>query len=75
MSNAITSVMLPEGVPYKELYNKIKEKGFIIYGAKPPFEGKMFQVANMGDLKDEDIKNFLEVLEQAAKEIQNASKT
>jgi 2-aminoethylphosphonate-pyruvate transaminase len=59
MSNVVTSVILPENVSYDYLHDKLKERGFIIYAGKGPFEDKSFRVGNMGALTRADVKNFL----------------
>lgn len=62
MSNVVTSVILPENISYNYLHDKLKEKGFIIYAGKGPFEKKSFRVGNMGALTRDDVKSFLSCL-------------
>lgn len=68
-SNTVTSVLLPQGISFESLHNKLKAKGFIIYAGKGPLSGKTFQVANMGALTTEDIYKFLEAFKASLKEL------
>lgn len=65
MSSALTTVKLPEHTTFEELRRKLKEKDIVIYNGKGPFLNKVFQVGNIGQLTDEDIKMFLDSLEKA----------
>jgi 2-aminoethylphosphonate-pyruvate transaminase len=58
-SHSVVTPRLPEYVVFKELYETLKGRGFIIYDCKPPLQGKYFQIANMGDLPDETLDAFL----------------
>ncbi|HYL80424.1 MAG TPA: hypothetical protein VEU07_06400 [Candidatus Acidoferrum sp.] len=69
-SNTISSYYLPEGLTYQALHDRLKEQGYVIYAGQGPLESKIFRVANMGALSEEDFKGFLaafqKVLETAA---------
>ena len=43
----------------RQLYDRVKEKGFIIYRCKGPLAAQHIQVANMGELDDTTIDAFL----------------
>jgi len=63
-SHSIVTCRLPEGVSFGELYEAIKARGIIIYGCKGILAGGYLQIANMGNLADDDITGFLVILEQ-----------
>jgi len=69
-SHTITTVKVPDYVSFAELYEELKERGYIIYGCKEHLQDRYFQIANMGALSDKMIQGFLDtlahVLEQAA---------
>ncbi len=69
-SNTITSYVLPEGLSYDVLHDRLKERGYVIYAGQGPLASKAFRVANMGALTDAQIQGFLsafqEVLEGAS---------
>lgn len=67
-SSSIVTAKLPEGVAFDALYELVKERGIIIYGCKGVLADRYVQIANMGDLSDDDITRFLEVMaEELAK--------
>jgi aspartate aminotransferase-like enzyme len=41
----------------------MRERGFIIYGAKAPLAPRYFQLAVMGDLTEADLAGFLREIE------------
>lgn len=58
-SHTILTPSVPEGIVFDDLYRAMKQRGYIIYGAKDALAGKYFQIANMGELTDEQITCFL----------------
>jgi 2-aminoethylphosphonate-pyruvate transaminase len=58
-SHTILTVGVPEGIVFQDMYDAMKRLGFIIYGCKESLTGKFFQVANMGELTDDQITAFL----------------
>lgn len=58
-SNSITSYYLPQGVSYQTLHDRLKEHGYVIYAGQGHLESKIFRIANMGALTDQDIQGFL----------------
>jgi len=64
-SNTMTSVRLPSGVSFKELHDKIKEKGFVIYNAQGHLRGKLFMLGVVGVISEQNIRDFLVVLRDA----------
>lgn len=66
-SNTLTALKLPEGLSYEVLHAQLKKEGFIIYAGQGPLQGKIFRVANMGELRIKDIERFLKWLERILK--------
>ena len=67
-SNTLTAFYLPDHITYPQLHDELKKRGYVIYAGQGPLESKIFRVANIGALTDQDIEGFLgafqEVLEQ-----------
>ncbi|MDY0003125.1 MAG: alanine--glyoxylate aminotransferase family protein, partial [Polyangia bacterium] len=68
-SHAILTPSVPDGIPFDDLYRAMKQRGYIIYGAKDALAGKYFQIANMGELTDEQIHCFLGALRMVLAEL------
>lgn len=58
-SHSVVTCCVPDGVTFDELYAGLKDHGFIIYGCKDVLADKFLQVANMGELQDDEIDAFL----------------
>lgn len=67
-SHVLTALRLPEGVSYEALHDKLKQSGFIIYAGQSELKNKIFRVANLGDIRDSDIRRFFTVLKKALKQ-------
>jgi len=69
-SNTITAYHLPPGLPYSVLHDRLKERGYVIYAGQGQLESKIFRIANMGALSQQDLEGFLsafqEVVESAS---------
>jgi len=61
-SNTITSLELPAGFGYDRLHDMLKARGYVIYAGQGELATKMFRVANMGHLTQEDLQGFLAAL-------------
>ncbi len=61
-SSSIVTAKLPDGVAFDALYDAVKERGIIIYGCKGILADRYVQIANMGDLGDDGVERFLEVM-------------
>jgi aspartate aminotransferase-like enzyme len=61
-SRTILCIQVPQGVSYDDLYRGMRRRGYIIYGCKNHLKDRFFQVANMGELTDEQVECFLGVL-------------
>lgn len=60
-SSMISSFLLPEGVTYDQLHDKLREAGFVIYAGQGGLYHSIFRVANMGDIRDEDLSRLIDV--------------
>lgn len=68
MSNTATSVFLPEGKDINAFLKDMENRGYVVYSGKGKYLNMgMFQVANMGEIYEEDCKEFLKVLEGCIK--------
>ncbi len=64
-SNTITAFYLPDGIAYAQLHDRLKAMGYVIYAGQGNLEHKIFRVANMGSLTEEQFNGFLDAFEQA----------
>lgn len=60
---SIVTVTVPASIAFEDLYLRMRERGFIIYGAKAPLAPRHFQLAVMGELSEADLAGFLRELE------------
>ncbi len=68
MSSTVTSVFLPEGKDLDQFLKAMEDKGYVVYKGKGPYEKMgMFQVANMGEIYEDDCHEFLKVLADCIK--------
>jgi 2-aminoethylphosphonate-pyruvate transaminase len=58
-SLTISTLRLPEFLAVGEFYDRLKERGFVIYKAKAELAERYVQIANMGELPDATIDAFL----------------
>jgi 2-aminoethylphosphonate-pyruvate transaminase len=66
LSNTVTSVFVPEGVDVNMFLAEMERRGYVLYKGKGSYakEG-MFQIANMGEINQEDCHKFLDELQIA----------
>lgn len=62
MCSILTTVRVPPSISVRDLRERLREKSIIIYEGKGCFAGKVFQVGNIGELSDYDIRFFLSAL-------------
>ena len=62
MCSILTTVRVPPSISVRDLRDRLREKSIIIYECKWCFAGKVFQVGNIGELSDYDIRFFLAAL-------------
>lgn len=60
---SILTVGVPKTLSFEALYAAVKDHGYLIYGCKPPLTPHYFQIAVMGELADDKLHNFLEILQ------------
>jgi 2-aminoethylphosphonate-pyruvate transaminase len=61
-SHSITTVAVPEYIEFGDLYQRLKNHGYIVYACKDHLADRYFQVANMGELSEEMVQGFLDTL-------------
>ena len=59
---SILTVGVPATLGFDALYRMLRERGFVIYGTKPPLAPRYFQLSVMGDLTEADLSGFLAAL-------------
>jgi 2-aminoethylphosphonate-pyruvate transaminase len=62
LAATLTAFRLPPGMPFRELYLRLKRSGFVIYPGQQSLEAAIFRIAVMGDLAEEDLAKFLEAM-------------
>jgi aspartate aminotransferase-like enzyme len=65
MSSSLTTFILPKNIHIDDLKAKLRERNIIIYNGKGLLAGKVFQVANIGNLNEYDVAYFLKSMEAA----------
>ena len=61
-SSILTAFAVPAWTTYDRLHDGLKERGFIIYAGQGPYLGKMFRIAVMGALGEQDMAELLDGL-------------
>jgi len=74
-SNSVVTACVPNGVTFAELYDGLKNRGFIIYGCKSVLAEKFLQIANMGNMSSQTIDALLEAMREVIAEIRAAQLT
>lgn len=70
MSNTVTSVFLPAGVDAQTFLDKMEKRGYTFYIGKGDYAKQgMIQVANMGEIYEQDCHNMLEVFKMTLAEM------
>ncbi len=62
MCSVLTTVIVPPNVDVGKLQQKLREHSIIVYEGKGCFKNKVFQVGNIGELSNKDIRFFLAAL-------------
>ncbi|MBO4350747.1 MAG: alanine--glyoxylate aminotransferase family protein [Proteobacteria bacterium] len=73
LSNAVTSVCLPEHMDFDTLRQALRDRGFIVYGGKGPLANKIFQISTMGYVDCSDVNDLVEAIHEAIAESINSS--
>ena len=61
-SSSILTVSTPEPPGFESLYASLRERGYLLYAAKPPLGRHYFQASVMGAIEDTDLAGFLAAL-------------
>ena len=59
MCSVLTTVFIPPHISVAHFQQKLRKKSIIIYEGKGCFKGRVFQVSNIGELSNRDIRFFL----------------
>ena len=65
LSNAVSTINLPNGMDFPTLRDRLRDRGFIVYGGKGPLADKIFQVSTMGAVDLSDIDALLDAIRDA----------
>jgi 2-aminoethylphosphonate-pyruvate transaminase len=72
-SNTVTSVFLPEGVPAQAFLDEMELRGYVFYIGKGNYaKQNMIQVANMGEIYEQDCHNMLRVFKDCLADMKKA---
>ena len=64
MANTVTSVFLPAGIDAQTFLDEMEKRGYTFYIGKGDYAKQgMIQVANMGEIYEQDCYNMLEVFQ------------
>ena len=64
-SHVLTAVWTPKGIAYEALHDRLKKEGFVIYAGQSKLKGRIFRVANLGDIRPADLRRFRSALGRA----------
>ena len=62
VSAMLTAFNIPEGFAFEALHKPLKKRGFIIYPGQSFLQLRIFRVAVMGDLADQELHRFVRVI-------------
>jgi 2-aminoethylphosphonate-pyruvate transaminase len=57
-SCVLRSYLLPGDVSYRELHDELKNNGFVIYAGQGKLASSIFRIANMGDIRPDELDRF-----------------
>jgi 2-aminoethylphosphonate-pyruvate transaminase len=66
-SHVLTALWTPSNISYEKLHDALKKKGFVIYAGQSGLKGKIFRIANLGDVSFHDIERLLRELKKILK--------
>ena len=70
MSNTVTSMFLPEGIPAQEFLDNMEKRGYVFYIGKGDYaKQNMIQMANMGEVYEQDCYNMLAAVKDCLAEM------
>ena len=62
-SSVLRSYLLPEGFTYRDLHDRLKPEGFVIYAGQGHLRSDVFRVAHMGHIQDDDVDRLVATFE------------
>jgi aspartate aminotransferase-like enzyme len=65
MSSVLTNVFIPKNINFKNFRQRLRDEMIIIYEGKGCFKDSIFQVGNIGELSNSDIRYFLSAQKKA----------
>lgn len=69
-SNAITAVLMPEGIEFKKFNDALKyEFGITVAGGQENYKGKLFRISHLGYYDELDMISMISALEFALKKV------
>ena len=64
-SCVLCAFRLPAGIPYSNLHDELKRDGFIIYAGQGRLAADVCRIANMGEIRDEDLDRLFDSFRRA----------
>jgi len=71
MSSVLTTILIPPHIDLGSFRKKLRDKSIIIYEGKGCLKNRVFQVGNIGELSDRDIRYFLAVQKDILKSFES----
>ena len=68
-SSVMCSYRIPSGVTYDALHDSLKARGFVIYAGQARFAERIFRIAHMGAISDDDIDRLNRALTDFFKDV------
>lgn len=68
-SSTLATLRLPADIGYNEFHDGLKDRGYVIYAAKPVIGRNAFRISNMGELTNKHTAGFLESVEETLAEL------
>lgn len=69
-SNAVTTILIPEGLAFGDIYDKMMDRGIMIAGAFDYLDGKVIRVGHMGEnCYEEKLYKTLKALSETMREL------
>lgn len=68
-SNTITAVVLPSSWRYAALHDRLKERGFVVYAGQGPLAERIFRIAVMGAVTNEEYDRFSAAFRTVARDL------
>jgi len=74
MSRVLTTVFYPEGLDVEGFHDWVKQHNYVIYRGKGPLLGRAFQIANIGHVREEHVRSFLDLMERGLERSRTGSR-